>query len=712
MFKNFHLSKPTIFNLVLVAVVVYCFLAALPATQGIQVGLDPSWMFAISQVRDQNLLFGKDIIFTYGPLGYLIEGAAITSNIEKIVVFRLSVYFLFLGLVIARLLTLQKYFTKLIWGSAIAFLLFLSPMFDYQILYIFLIVLSFDKIVLGSLRSIAIAFGILAGFAMLSKLTLGIYIAGTFYLFLLGNAIQSYWIAGDKKFDIYFRYLQSFCHFTLASLSIATIFLFPPTLGVFATKLSVNLAIAAGSYLAIDLVLKNSKIGRASERWIPASVAYLLYSLLFLQTLSRKDLPSIIDYIGNLWQISSGYSSAMSLIGPFGGLAMAFFSLISLIPLLYFLLKSQHIGLAISFLFPIFLAFKHGFVRQDGHVLIFAITMIFTAGLCLLKLEDRPVKVQKLSYVLYALILLSCASITYGNIGYTSRIGQFGPSDVIRNVNRVSLLLNWNQFTERSRQSTRANISALNQSVKLPETVLEKVRGKTIDIIPWEFSIVPANGLNWQPRPSLQSYAAYTEKLDEMNYQSLSRSPRDFLFYQFQAIDGRHPFFDEPKAFSYVFCNYKPESIDRLFTTESLKLPYILLDKQNASRCAADGTGETTSIAWDTVYELPTRENAITRARIEFQYSLLGKMIKTLFRIPPVFIEVNYLDGGSARFRIIPDNSANGPIVSHLPRNEEEITFFLQGKLPPQIKSFRFSVSNPGLFAPEIRVTPFWETYR
>ena len=35
------------------------------------VGLDESWVVALSMAHDQGLIHGKDIIWTYGPLAYL-----------------------------------------------------------------------------------------------------------------------------------------------------------------------------------------------------------------------------------------------------------------------------------------------------------------------------------------------------------------------------------------------------------------------------------------------------------------------------------------------------------------------------------------------------------------------------------------------------------------------------------------------------------------
>lgn len=287
---------------------------------------------------------------------------------------------------------------------------------------------------------------------------------------------------------------------------------------------------------------------------------------------------------------------------------------------------------------------------------------------------------------------------------------NFSPDRVFNNIGVViSSMLNPRELEMRGERSTTKNLQVIATATKIPDSVLGKVQGKTIDIIPWEFSLIPGNQLNWKPRPIIQSYSAYTEKLDELNYQSLSQSPRDYLIYHFQSIDDRHPFFDEPKAFSYVVCNYQIDSVNSPFQVPAITTNFYLLERQKVSRCSPTPLGETTNITWDQVYELPTRNSGITRVQVKFEYSWLGKIIKKIFRIPPVIINVNYLDGTQANFRFVQDNSANGVILSHLPRNDQELMAFFQGKLPPQVKSFSFSVSNPLLFSPEIKVTPFWE---
>jgi hypothetical protein len=722
MSSRFNLSQSNIFTIGLVTLVVYIFLLFHPEVYGVTVGLDPSWTYAISKAVEDRLIFGRDIVFTYGPFGYLTQGAALESNVSLLFIFRSIVHFAFLGVVITRLVTLKRFLSKIIFTSSIFLIFFWGTLYegtigittDYEVSLAFIITLSFQDFIIKNLRTFSIILGVIMGFSILSKLTLGVYIAGCFYLFLLGNLFDSY----RARSNLYLgQYLRSLCDFTLLAFSVATIFLSLESSRAIFVKLFVNFLISLAIYLALQKILPKTKLYSSLIELLPSLVAYLFYTLLFLQTISQDTFPSLLHYLQNSGQLSSAYSSAMSYLGSPLELWLAFLCLALILPLLYLLIVQRSLGLTLAFIFSLFLSFKHGFVRQDGHVIIFTIVMIAIASLSVIKIENSQEKIKnipvvKLSYGSYLLIFLLCIAISNGNVTYISRLKQFSPQRALQNVVFYARFANWQQFTEHNQQTVEANIKKLSLSLKLPDSVGEKVKGKTIDIMPWEFSIVPANDLDWKPRPVIQSYAAYTKKLDDINDKHLADFPRDFIFYHFLSIDGRHPFFDEPKTFSRVICNYQPDSIPDAFSIHKRLAPYYLLDRQNTSRCNDNGTGETSQIPWNSPYELPSRANSITRANIEIEYSLLGKIVKTLFRIPPVYMKVNYLDGTNARFRIVQDNSANGPIVSPLPRNEQEITAFLQGKLSPQVKSIQFEVSDPWLFHRNITITPFWKTYR
>jgi hypothetical protein len=59
------------------------------------VGLDPSWAYAINALPDTDRLPGRDVVFTYGPFGWLFRPAAVGDHLMWVVVFRLLTHALF-----------------------------------------------------------------------------------------------------------------------------------------------------------------------------------------------------------------------------------------------------------------------------------------------------------------------------------------------------------------------------------------------------------------------------------------------------------------------------------------------------------------------------------------------------------------------------------------------------------------------------------------
>ncbi|NCS07895.1 MAG: hypothetical protein GPJ07_15590 [Microcystis aeruginosa G13-07] len=731
------IKSPVVVKGILIIITAYFFLANLPIIDWLKIGLDYSWAFAISDAAHKQLIFGKDIIFTYGPLGYLIHGTSLNHNFSQIIYFRWLIHLCLLAVVILRLLFIKDYSNQIVFVLSIIFATLVGNPYnsigftaDYQMIFILLILMSFDNFFQKYINYLAIAIGIITGFSILTKLTLGIYLAGSLFIYIFVNIVRGYF---QKSASIVIKNVLAGINLTLTIPSIAFIFLYPASSNRAFIHIIVNLCIAGGVALTLWFIVRPARLSAPPllreaggikgkiyllfnqnylPNFLPLLVFYGLYGLLLLQTINLNNFPSLLGYLSNSWQISSGYSSGMSIVGNYPRLLIALLCFALSLLLMSLAIIDQKISLAIAYIFPIFLSFKHGFVRQDAHVVVFTLVVILLASLYTTIIKKSRLK--KIAYCAWGMIFLGCIIITsspnWTILENARKWSNFSPDRVVNNIGVViSSMLNPTELKMRGERSTTKNLQVIAAATKIPDSVLEKVQGKTIDIIPWEFSLIPGNQLNWKPRPIIQSYSAYTEKLDELNYQSLSQSPRDYLIYHFQAIDGRHPFFDEPKAFSYVVCNYQLDSVNSPFQIPAIKTNFYLLEKQKVSRCSPTSLGETTNITWDQVYELPTRNSGITRVQVKFEYSWLGKIIKKIFRIPPVIINVNYLDGTQANFRFLQDNSANGVILSHLPRNDQELMAFFQGKLPPQVKSFSFSVSNPLLFSPEIKVTPFWE---
>ena len=61
-----------VFPLMTYAVFTALALFTLPTPlDGAGAGLDPSWVIGLHLAADKGMIFGRDLVFTYGPLGYL-----------------------------------------------------------------------------------------------------------------------------------------------------------------------------------------------------------------------------------------------------------------------------------------------------------------------------------------------------------------------------------------------------------------------------------------------------------------------------------------------------------------------------------------------------------------------------------------------------------------------------------------------------------------
>jgi hypothetical protein len=61
-------------------------------------GLDASWAVALNYFHVKGLVFGRDVGFTYGPLGYLILPMPLGSNLEQGLLFQAAMWVLFMAL--------------------------------------------------------------------------------------------------------------------------------------------------------------------------------------------------------------------------------------------------------------------------------------------------------------------------------------------------------------------------------------------------------------------------------------------------------------------------------------------------------------------------------------------------------------------------------------------------------------------------------------
>lgn len=588
--------------------------------------------------------------------------------------------------------------------------------FEYQVIIVFFLILSIDQLLNPKyVQRWSLGLGIFAGIALLTKFNIGFFTTVSLLIWLLAAFFQSTATEARKS------YLVSLITALAAIGSTAYIFLNPnPLVGL--AKVFLCFLFASGIHFATRL--RSSSIhrltteislfaqcnlrkffGRNVDELKLAQIGEKINQYRFLITYCLGLLllilfvpPFLLDYLRGCLEISSGYSAAMSLIGDSQQLAIGLSGLALVLVLLVCRVVSGDIGFALASLVLLLIIFKHGFVRQP-----FAFFTMLPFLVAVQVSRIRAVLLKRVTYFIYfyavilALIFANFLPNPAANLPLLSR--RLSPSV---GISKIALLSNLERYQANLKSKSATNLAQR----QLPAELRQIIGNKLIDIVPRELVLIPANNLNWQPRPTLQSYVAYTAFLDELNFQDLSQTPRNYFLYSFITIDGRHPFFDEPKSFFYIFCNYKPSlQLPASIPVGSQAPPFTvtLLEKQPASRCSASPLDRTISLSWQTRYTLPETE-PIVRAAIQFKMTLFGKLYRTLFRAGPIRMRVTYENGSVETYRVLPDNAPNGILVSNLPVHENDAIAFFAGNLRSRVSAFSFSTNNPLLYQDTLEI--------
>jgi hypothetical protein len=79
-----------------------------PIGTAINIGLDPSWMYALNYFFFKHMQFGKDVLYTYGPLGFLGSPQPLGNNLLFGICFNLGAYALLVFSIVCLLMPILK----------------------------------------------------------------------------------------------------------------------------------------------------------------------------------------------------------------------------------------------------------------------------------------------------------------------------------------------------------------------------------------------------------------------------------------------------------------------------------------------------------------------------------------------------------------------------------------------------------------------------
>jgi hypothetical protein len=466
--------------------------------------------------------------------------------------------------------------------------------------------------------------------------------------------------------------------------------------------LLVKLSLGSGALLTVVAAALVTRPWRGSLARSAVTVVGAAAGLGLGLWLHRGSFEGLADYVRTAAAVTSGYSSAMSHAEPGWEQAAAAFG-VFVVCLAAALLSSgrpELRGVAGALVAPTFVAWKHGVVRQDGHVEILVLFGLVLGAVALVEIVGASVLRHATPWLLLAAV--SLARVGLESYKSASRpVVALGEALLepllLPGVRGLSTLFNLEAHLALLERESAATLS----SFRLAEAEQELIGSAAVDIYPWEASYAAVNAFRWLSRPSPASFATYTPALDRRNaafFASASRPP--FVLWQnaegVRSIDRRHLFWDEPLTLFTLVDHYEPAGRGNV----------LLLHARTEPRFGPRELLQTVTADWDQWLPLPSVDGVLL-AEIQIDTPFPALVRRVLLREEAAFVAVRFANGERARFRYVPDQAPSGLWLQPLPRNTDDVAAIFGGSCPrTRVTAVRFYGDfRPGAKGPRIT---FW----
>jgi hypothetical protein len=272
----------------------------------------------------------------------------------------------------------------------------------------------------------------------------------------------------------------------------------------------------------------------------------------------------------------------------------------------------------------IFLAWKYGYMRSDeGHLALF---LMFLPVIALL-LEALPASPARSQWAGRAAALV-CATVTFCALfgvrpGFLKKTVVWGAENVRDNVHA---LFQADAYAKEKIEQQKVEIAKM----QLP-TASKVIDRATVDVF-GQFPILAIfNRWNYHPRPVIQSYAACSAPLMQLNERFfLSTNAPEFVLFDLDAIDGRFPAVEDALALRALLCNYELVTNDNVY----LVLHHV---RNEPAKLKLLREGDA---AWGARIELTNAAATNLWLELDAHPSLAGRARQFLYKPPEVMMNV------------------------------------------------------------------------
>jgi hypothetical protein len=391
-------------------------------------------------------------------------------------------------------------------------------------------------------------------------------------------------------------------------------------------------------------------VAGALELWLTRKPASLRIPGIFLALFvagwmacgqNPANLPA---YLHSSWEISQGYQDAMGFSCPayqlylgilVAGLVIAHVGL----SVLSHAERARGLALALAAGAYLYLNWKHGFIRADGHQIGFyyaALTVMVSAPIFL---GDGP------RWRLPKNLLLGVAGLT-SIVAIELVLPGLVRSAAYLTQDRIDKNLLFVFDGGKTREYYQARLLGAQNTISMRRT-REVVGPASLDVLGFEQAVAIFNGFNYQPRPVFQSYSAYTPYLARLNYDYFKsdRAP-EFVLFKLQAIDGRLATMDDPYVLSVLLHRYDYVQSEQGFTLWKRKPGAF-----DAAAVAPKFVRAVQARIGEKI-ELGDLSGQNVWVEIDYGFSLLGKLRRFLFKPPLVQLRITDTKGVESLHRL------------------------------------------------------------
>lgn len=403
-------------------------------------------------------------------------------------------------------------------------------------------------------------------------------------------------------------------------------------------------------------------------------------------------------YFRGSWEISQGYNATMGLVTPWSPLWKAFVVLgvIGGYLLLHLRLnpdKPRALANAVVLAGFIFLNWKHGFVRSDGHMIGFFFCALLPLSAYPSLLDDPP-RFRRMHYTIFLLTAVMALWGIESALYHTMRT-CFG---IIEGKIWTNLERTFDPAGTKLVYHDRLVNARDNANLVQTRAVVGR---STVDVLGFEQAVALFNDLNYRPRPIFQSYSVFTPYLGRMNgrYYESDNAP-EFVLLKIQSIDWRLPMMDDSEVWRLL-----PHRYDFVHTERNYQLWRRQPGKFDPATIAPLPLAKA-DLAVGEKLSLEPYAGKRLWARIDLQESLIGRLHTFLYKPATVKLVLTDATGSESEYLLSLPMGRIGFILSPIIEDTVGWVSFASGRTGREARSLSLKIKSGDrfLFAGSARI--------